>query len=462
LSDDGISSSALRDGVTLDAGTTGAAFKDYTWDRKWVDGPDGSRVRVPGAYVRDVTGITQTGEVKLTVSLPGYIITPPDWHTVTVYAGPTEPEEPEDPNVETFTSTADLKTWLQAQPDNTPATAYKVKLNLSSITGIRDALGNAAGTKFVRLDLSGSTITGLGNECFYGSYPGGTPALVGITMPSKSTGIGYYTFRDCANLASVSIPNGVTFIGERAFYGCTSLTSVNIPNSVTTIYNSAFNFCSNLASVTIPNSVTSIGDTAFQSCKNLASVTIGNGVTSIGDMAFENCTSLTSVTIPGSVTSIGASVFEDCTSLTSVTIRNGVTTIPWGNFNGCTSLTSVSIPDSVTSIGGNAFYGCTSLASVTIGNSVTTIGRFAFFGCTSLTSATIPASVTTIEEGAFWGCTSLTSVTFATGSNIPNFGSRAFPEGRNGDGGNDLRLRYSIDKAGTYTRSATGSTWGWR
>jgi formylglycine-generating enzyme required for sulfatase activity len=47
--------------------------------------------------VRNVTGITQTGEVKLTVSLPGYIITPPDWHTVTVYAGPTEPEKPEPP-----------------------------------------------------------------------------------------------------------------------------------------------------------------------------------------------------------------------------------------------------------------------------------------------------------------------------------------------------------------------------
>jgi len=122
------------------------------------------------------------------------------------------------------------------------------------------------------------------------------------------------------------------------------------------------------------------------------------------------------------------------------------------------------IPSTVTSIGWGAFMGCTSrLTSVTIPNSVTIIGDSAFISCTSLTSVTIPNSVTSIGVNAFISCTSLTSVTFATGSSIlnTNFGDRAFPEGSRGYGGDTLKTAYNnaSTKAGTYTRSANGSTW---
>jgi hypothetical protein len=85
----------------------------------------------------------------------------------------------------------------------------------------------------------------------------------------------------------------------------------------------------------------------------------------------------------------------------------------------------------------------------------------AFSFCSSLTSVTIPASATTIGGEAFNSCASLTSVTFAAGSNITNvnFGTNAFPEGSNGDGGNTLKSAYSAGKAGTYTRAANGDTW---
>jgi hypothetical protein len=151
----------------------------------------------------------------------------------------------------TFTSIAALEAYLASKPANTAETPYKVALNVNDIANLNTALNNQAG-KYVNLNLSGSTITS---------------------------------------------------IGERAFDGCTNLTSVTIPNSVTSIGNSAFYICPRLTSVTIPDSVTYISEYAFSICSSLTSVTIGNSVTRIGGNAFRDCTSLTSVTFQGTITS---------------------------------------------------------------------------------------------------------------------------------------------------------------
>jgi len=253
----------------------------------------------------------------------------------------------------TFTSIADFKAWLAAQPENTAATAYIVKLNVSDLGGDATTSGSAGNAlytnsaKYVYLDLSGSTITSIGDRAFV--Y--------------------------CTSLTGVTIPNSVTSIGQSAFDGCTSLASVTIPNSVTSIDSYVFQGCTSLASITIPNSVTSIGDLAFYVCASLASITIPDSVTSIGDYAFGHCTNLASVTIPNSVTSIGVA-FGGCTSLTAINVDSGnrnysseqgvlynkdktvLYTYPAGKTGAFT------IPNSVTSIGMGAFYGCTSLTSV--------------------------------------------------------------------------------------------------
>jgi hypothetical protein len=192
-------------------------------------------------------------------------------------------------------------------------------------------------------------------------------------------------------------------------------------STVTAIPNEAFLYspglvsCTNLVGITIGNSVTSIGNYAFYGA-SLASATIGSG--SIGDNAFSDCRSLASVTIGNSVTTIGQSAFLQCGSLTSVTFE-------------ATS-------------------------------KVTSIRQQAFLGC-NLASVTIPASVTSIGDQAFSQCNILTSVTFATGSNISNFGNNVFPEGSNGQGGNNtLKTAYNAasPKDGTYTRAvAYGDTW---
>ena len=200
-----------------------------------------------------------------------------------------------------FTTIADMKTWLASQPDNTPSTPYTVKLNVSTLGGSSTAnasVGKALRdnpTKYVILDLSGSTFSSIDGNAFGSS----TANNISLT------------------LVGIVIPSTVTTIGDNAFRG-TNITSINIPNSVRIIGNNAFAGCNNLTSVTIPNSVTSLGSSAFEGCKGLTSVIIGSGVTSIGGNAFKGCTSLTSVTIPSSVASMGNWAFDGCSSLATV------------------------------------------------------------------------------------------------------------------------------------------------
>jgi len=91
-------------------------------------------------------------------------------------------------STDTFASIAAFKTWLDAQPANTAATAYNVKLNVDDLGGNYDttgSLGNALDTnktKYVYLDLSDSTIT---------------------TIPE-------YAFSWCTSITIITIPDSVT------------------------------------------------------------------------------------------------------------------------------------------------------------------------------------------------------------------------------------------------------------
>ena len=246
-----------------------------------------------------VTGYTTSGFSSTTAGQKTVIVTYQSktaTFTVTVNIDPSN-----------ITSITDLETWLSAQPGNTAANAYAVKLNVSSLGGNAYTDGSvgavlkADNTKYISLDLSGSAITSIEDSAFI----------------------------SCTSLTSVTLPNSVNSIGDSAFNGCTSLASITLPNNLTSIGISAFNRCTNLTSINIPNTVTSIGGSAFQSCAGLTSINIPSSVTSIESSAFNRCTGLTSVTIPGSVKSIGDWGFGNNTNLTSVTFEG---TIPVADF----------------------------------------------------------------------------------------------------------------------------------
>jgi uncharacterized protein YjdB len=224
----------------------------------------------------------------------------------------------------TVTSTltpAALASYLATLSTNTIVTPHNITLKVSNaeeFLTIRIAL-NEAGLKYVKIDLTGSTVTSIEGWAFQDCI-----SLASITIPDNVTSIGYGAFYGCISLVSVTIPNSITSIEFNTFSNCTNLTNITIPNGVTRIEGCAFEYCTSLASITIPDSVTSIGDMAFKDCARLANVNIGNGVTSIEGMAFVNCISLVSVTIPSSVTSIGVMAFYGCISLASVTFSGTI------------------------------------------------------------------------------------------------------------------------------------------
>jgi len=150
----------------------------------------------------------------------------------------------------TFNAINDFSTWLAAQPNNDSSAPYTVKLNVSDLGGNSSTSGSVGRTikdssKYVNLDLTGSTITSIVNEAF--SY---CSSLVSVTIPDSVTIIRYNAFMYCSNLVSVTIPNTVTTIEESSFKNCTSLTSITIPASVTSIQYFAFTSCTSLTNVT--------------------------------------------------------------------------------------------------------------------------------------------------------------------------------------------------------------------
>jgi len=381
--------------------------------------------------------------------------------------------------IPTFTSVDDMATWLSNQTANSAASPYTVKLNVSSLGGSSYTYGTAGralrdnSTKYVNLDLSGSTFTSIEKEAF--QY---CASLTSVTMPDSVTSILNYAFWDCTSLNSVTLSNRLTNITNWAFYNCKSLTGLTIPDSVTGIGGSqVFTGCTSLKEINVDsgnknyiseNGVLYNKDKTIIWCypagKTDRTFTIPNSVTTIQDSAFASCTSLTSVNIPDSVTYISCRAFQYCTGLASVTIPDSVTIISWLAFQGCTSLSSVTILEN-TDIANGVFADCTSLTTINVtqGNkwlfsengvlygkgtmegknteilmqypagkkdrtfaipdSVTEIYDLAFSGCKSLTGVTIPDSVKTIDVEAFRN-SGLTSITVP--DSVTKIGTLAF------------------------------------
>jgi hypothetical protein len=139
---------------------------------------------------------------------------------------------PKDNTYTVFNSVTAFEIWLSSQPANTAATAYTVALNVNNLSGDSETSGSlgyvlqANSNKYVSINLSGSTITSIGDDAF-----SECESLTSVTIGNSVTSIGSFAFYFCENLSSITIPNSVTSIGSNAFY-LTSLTSVTFQGTI--------------------------------------------------------------------------------------------------------------------------------------------------------------------------------------------------------------------------------------
>jgi hypothetical protein len=271
-----------------------------------------------------------------------------------------------------FENIDEFAAWLADLPPNTAASAYTVKLNVSSLGGSAGTPGSLGKTltdnndKYVSLDLSGSTITAIPDSAFYITFPiiTGSAGLTGVKIPGSVTSIGDDAFRGCISLNPLIIPDSVISIGNYAFSGCSKLETVQIGKGVTGIGDGAFTYCSGLTAIivhadnayytgdgiegvlynkdktsllvypigkdgdtfAIPASVTSIGNMAFYSNDKITNITISSAVTSIGEHAFQYCVPLISVKFERADTNFFDNSFEGGASLPTAYADGGIGT----------------------------------------------------------------------------------------------------------------------------------------
>ena len=141
---------------------------------------------------------------------------------------------------------------------------------LTYLEDTKTAIGNAIAAKGG--SVTGKTFRQYATEI--SNLPSGTQDLINIiegdittlVIPSGTTQIRSYVFRNCFSMTSVTIPDSVTSIGQSAFYQCTGLTSVVIPDSVTSIGVDSFSGCTGLTGVTVNASTPpTLGTDAFKS-----------------------------------------------------------------------------------------------------------------------------------------------------------------------------------------------------
>ncbi len=127
----------------------------------------------------------------------------------------------------------------------------------------------------------GKLITGIGDNCFYGS------SIKAIYIPATVTYIGNSAFENCTRLATVSFDSSSTqvILGTNAFKNCVALKSVNLPI------------------------ITNMGGSVFDKCTSLETVRFSEGSKKISSYAFADCVNLSVVDIPVSVDYIGLNAF---------------------------------------------------------------------------------------------------------------------------------------------------------
>jgi hypothetical protein len=158
--------------------------------------------------------------------------------------------------------------------------------------------------KYVALDLTGSTMTGMmeNGEFTPGKYNTGEKYVISLTLPEGVTKLkaggsyGDSTFQCFVNLQEISGPK-VEIVGAEMFYDtCRKLRSVSFPVA-TTIGQSAFGYCNELSWVYLPMATT-FGAVVFRgNSTQPITLTLGTIAPTFGVRPFEEVTVSKPVTV---------------------------------------------------------------------------------------------------------------------------------------------------------------------
>lgn len=221
-------------------------------------------------------------------------------------------------------------------------------------------------------------------------------------------------FRNQEALAEVTFSDTqVTLLSKNLLRGCSAVNSLRLPSSLITIKHAALSEMSSLKALDIPGKTETIADSAFARNTSMAEVNMTNSVKAIGDFGFTDCTGMKQVRLSDNLTQLSAYLFYNCRSLLTVRIPDAVAEIGTHAFDCCSSIDNIVIPDKVKTLRPFVFSLCDALARLDLGKGLALIESNAINECHGLHDLTIPANVVTIKVGGLSGNQNLHNLTFA-------------------------------------------------
>jgi hypothetical protein len=224
------------------------------------------------------------------------------------------------PEPREFSSTGELKVYLDGLPENTADDPYPVKItgvDLSSRESTGETLRTlyaALNLRYVTLDLRECTGTSLIPASTYSLV--NRKNIVSLVLPESIIEIPSNGFSGYESLKAAVLP-GVITINTSTFKNCGSLETVFAPALETAAAandnnSGAFAGCTALKTLYVPR-LTTLGKYAVYGCTNLTEIFLPKVLTVEG-LAFRKCTALKTLSLP-SVTKIDSGSFEDDTAL---------------------------------------------------------------------------------------------------------------------------------------------------
>ncbi|MDR0624101.1 MAG: leucine-rich repeat domain-containing protein [Treponema sp.] len=267
----------------------------------------------PGTYrmeARFLSHTEETGSTELVHIYPGL-----ETGSTPVNIPETAFQDPRE-----FSSTADLKAYLDSFPENTGDTPYPVKIGGVDISSgektgeTLKTLYEAIEGRYVSLDLRECTGTNL--------LPASTARLsnranvVALILPDSITNIGSNGFSGYTGLKSAVLPK-VGVLNTSAFKNCGILESVFAPeletiNGANDNAAGAFTGCTALKTLYAPR-LENLGKYALYGCHSFTEAAFPK-LRPLGGLAFKKCTALKALSLP-SVTRIDSGSFEEAAAL---------------------------------------------------------------------------------------------------------------------------------------------------